>query len=1245
MTTDVQFTTTRTAPVFQSRSNPAVTFTSEQVNARGPAGPSGATGSALVLAAERTITGADVLDYTDGVVGGVGDLALPPYGDSDQTQAFVISAFMGPITITPDAGDSLFDLTNTSAASVTVPDDAVVTLLHYAGVWRVVADSTAAAEVVATSGYGFASRERISAKAQPSNPVVAYDTAAWDSSEIREPGPAVYDPVTETWFLPYTAEGVDGTQIVAVVSTDGDTFTAHPDNPIGPFATAPEYGTPVFFDDPYPVKAFDGEQWTLWRDSLGRAHVYAEEKAGYTHVGIGRWVSAPNTLDGWTYSGRVLEPAGGVLPVTPVPSDVWDWTDRTSPCVIHDGERLIMLFEGRNLPSSARYDEWVTATAYAVGDIVWVDGPTLTFYRCVTAHTSATVPPGAEWEVYVGGLGMTGHAVSTDEGDPGTWTPHDTNPIILLGQPGSWNSTSVVIDDVIQVGDEWIALVHGADDDGFYTVGRYRTTDAPIDWNPDSFTECVGNPYDDATNTMMCWGDDPTQGVCIRQLESNPGVGERLERVWITPTVGVDGATFDPSGLQSQIDTLDGRADDVDTDLFTLDVRVDQHDLDIATANDLADAAAHFAADLGPGRILVTDAALDIYDLVGPGNSFDQLDPSSQLDPTLGPVVIVPANPTADTNRGIAFFAPTAPTAEAVLVGFRARGVEVSGDLGPSQSVTFGLTTGVVPAAQDGFILGPGADAWTVSPDGTGVVLPDGATAPTGPAYIALGAHEPIVGVTAILFDSDPGVSAFPTVTVQSAEWLWYIPHADLGALPTASIVTGVSRATEPGLFILDGATFDLPSAADHVGRLLAVQTTGVSDSTINPVPGEYVQNAYDGSTSSPWTWPGGVFALWRATSADELAGPAAGWLAVALSSEQTGGSGAVDSVNGETGVVVLDATDVGAIAASEKGASSGVAELDSGGKVPSAQLPSYVDDVVEVANFAALPGTGEAGKIYVTLDTNITYRWSGSAYVEISKSLALGETSATAYVGDRGKVAYDHSQVTGANPHATTAAQVGAVPVSLVDADSDLIVGTADNTVGRLAVPASRIVGRKASGSIEALTPAEVRDILGASYVVGGQDGGTRIDNTASETRVIDGTITLPALAPGELLLFRAAGQWFNNSGAIRACTLRIKVGATTLMTSYVGSLGSSTTARNVHLSGYIRANASGDGDGEVNVLTSAATDPGNTNGTEHTAHGTMTEAIQTAGLAFDVTVQHPTASTSLWFELQSLAIWKVPV
>ena len=98
-------------------------------------------------------------------------------------------------------------------------------------------------------------------------------------------------------------------------------------------------------------------------------------------------------------------------------------------------------------------------------------------------------------------------------------------------------------------------------------------------------------------------------------------------------------------------------------------------------------------------------------------------------------------------------------------------------------------------------------------------------------------------------------------------------------------------------------------------------------------------------------------------------------------------------------------------VLASEKGANSGVATLGADGKVPASQLPSFVDDVIEAANFAALPAEGEASKIYVTLDDNKTYRWGGSAYVEISASVALGETQGTAYEGSKGaalKTAFD---------------------------------------------------------------------------------------------------------------------------------------------------------------------------------------------------------------------------------------------
>jgi hypothetical protein len=87
----------------------------------------------------------------------------------------------------------------------------------------------------------------------------------------------------------------------------------------------------------------------------------------------------------------------------------------------------------------------------------------------------------------------------------------------------------------------------------------------------------------------------------------------------------------------------------------------------------------------------------------------------------------------------------------------------------------------------------------------------------------------------------------------------------------------------------------------------------------------------------------------------------------------------------------------------SSKGVANGVAPLGADNKIPSIHLPGGVDDIKEFANLGAFPAVGEASIIYVALDTNKIYRWSGSAYVEISSSLALGTTSSTAFPGDRG--------------------------------------------------------------------------------------------------------------------------------------------------------------------------------------------------------------------------------------------------
>lgn len=128
------------------------------------------------------------------------------------------------------------------------------------------------------------------------------------------------------------------------------------------------------------------------------------------------------------------------------------------------------------------------------------------------------------------------------------------------------------------------------------------------------------------------------------------------------------------------------------------------------------------------------------------------------------------------------------------------------------------------------------------------------------------------------------------------------------------------------------------------------------------------------------------------------------------------------------------------------KGQAGGYAPLDASSKIPAVHLPSYVDDLEEYDNFASFPTTGEGDKIYIAKDTNKIYRWSGTAYVEISSSLALGETSSTAYRGDRGKIAYDHSQVTG-NPHSTNFSEINNTPTTIsgygiIDAYTKIEIG-----------------------------------------------------------------------------------------------------------------------------------------------------------------------------------------------------------
>lgn len=180
------------------------------------------------------------------------------------------------------------------------------------------------------------------------------------------------------------------------------------------------------------------------------------------------------------------------------------------------------------------------------------------------------------------------------------------------------------------------------------------------------------------------------------------------------------------------------------------------------------------------------------------------------------------------------------------------------------------------------------------------------------------------------------------------------------------------------------------------------------------------------------------------------------------------------------------------------KGQAEGLATLNEAGKIPESQLPSYVDDVVEAASESALPAAGESGKIYVATDTNLTYRWSGTGYVEISPSIALGETASTAYAGDKGKTVTDalaaHKADT-SNPHSVTKIQVG---LSNVDNTSD-----ANKPVSN--AQATAIADAKSAGTTaQTYIANHIADKTNPHSVTKAQVGLGNVDNTSDLSKPV---------------------------------------------------------------------------------------------------------------------------------------------
>ena len=269
-----------------------------------------------------------------------------------------------------------------------------------------------------------------------------------------------------------------------------------------------------------------------------------------------------------------------------------------------------------------------------------------------------------------------------------------------------------------------------------------------------------------------------------------------------------------------------------------------------------------------------------------------------------------------------------------------------------------------------------------------------------------------------------------------------------------------------------------------------------------------------------------------------------------------------------KTDVGLGNVTNDAQVKRSEMGVANGVATLDAQGKVPSSQLPSYVDDVLEYDNLAAFPATGEEGKIYVAKDTNKTYRWSGTAYVEISPSLALGETSSTAYPGDKGK----------ANADAIAA---GMETVGNLSNQLEPVSGTATSALNKANAASESIAGLETAVSsvTETANAASSKADANEAAISNMQTDVNAAKNKADENetainQIVDGTTKV--------------GSATHADGATEATNSLYSTYATNAQNA--STAGKLSTARTITLAGAANGSAAFDGSANVTISTTLA-------------------------------------------------------
>lgn len=271
---------------------------------------------------------------------------------------------------------------------------------------------------------------------------------------------------------------------------------------------------------------------------------------------------------------------------------------------------------------------------------------------------------------------------------------------------------------------------------------------------------------------------------------------------------------------------------------------------------------------------------------------------------------------------------------------------------------------------------------------------------------------------------------------------------------------------------------------------------------------------------------------------------------------------------------------------AANKGVANGYASLDATAKIPTAQLPSYVDDVLEYANLAGFPATGSTGLIYVALDTNKIYRWSGSAYIEISPSpgstdavpegsvnLYFTTARARASISATGSLSYNSTTGVLSFTDAVTsvAGKTGAVTLT----SSDVGLGNVENTALSTWAGSTNLttLGTITSGTWSASTIALARGGTGATTQAGAanailptQTGNSGKYLTTDGTNVSWATVTGSGSVTSVAASGGTTGLTFSGSPITSSGTLTL--GGTLA----IGSGGTGATTENAALTNLTR-------------------------------------------------------------------------